>query len=103
MNKKELKAKWEKAKRWCKGHKTELLVILSSGIAGGIAAGGGYKKGWKDACDACDDYAEHHMVRILGEPATPRDVFCDDDIKKIERTGKATELLDKPIAGFWFD
>lgn len=96
MNKRELKAKFAKAKKWCKEHQTELVMVLTGGIAAGIATGRGYKKGWNDAFDA---------FLQPTEPITPRDLMRDDAIKKTIERGEASDRLDAPIKEiqFWFD
>lgn len=112
MNKKELKAKFNKAKQWCKDHKTELLMILGNGIAGGIIAGvssgNGYKRGWNDALDKCEEYTDKHCAWTTPlTNLTPRDFMNDDAIKRTYENKKegAVDKLDKPIKEiqFWFD
>lgn len=108
MNKKELKAKWEKAKQWCKDHKTEILMVATCGVVGGISAGSGYKKGWKDGVDKCEDYMyEHAAVLTLKEPITPRDLMNDEAIARAHdnKVDGAADRLDTPIKEvmFWFD
>jgi hypothetical protein len=112
MNKKELKAKWESVKQWCKDHKTELLVILGNGIAGGVIAGvsssNGYKKGWNDALDKCEEHMDKQCAWTTPlTNVTPRDFMDDDAIKRTyeNKEDGAVDKLDKPIKEiqFWFD
>lgn len=102
MNKKELKAKFNKAKKWCKEHQTELVMVL----IGGIATGRGYKKGWNDAFDKLDKHLDEHCAFLQPtETITPRDIMRDDAIAKTIERGEASDRLDKPIKEiqFWFD
>lgn len=105
MNKKELKAKWESVKQWCKDHKGELIMIATCGVVGGITAGGGYKKGWKDALSACDNYAQANSAEFhFPETVTARDLLDEAGVQKTIDEG-AESALDKPIkyAQLWFD
>ena len=106
MNKKELKAKLNKAKNWCKEHQTELVMVLTGGIAAGIATGRGYKKGWNDAFDKLDKHLDEHCAFLQPtENITPRDFMRADAIAKTIERGEASDRLDKPIKEiqFWFD
>jgi hypothetical protein len=106
MNKRELKAKFAKAKKWCKEHQTELVMVLTGGIAAGIATGKGYKKGWNDAFDKWENHVDEHCAFLQPtEPITPRDLMRDDAIKKTIERGEASDRLDTPIKEiqFWFD
>ena len=106
MNRKELKAKFTKAMNWCKEHQTELVMILTGGIAASIASGRSYKKGWDAALDKWGNHVDEHCAFLQPtEQITPRDIMRDDAIAKTIERGEASDRLDKPIKEiqFWFD
>lgn len=111
MNKKDLKEKFEKSKKWCKDH-----AVAIGGVVGGavsiICMCVSYKFGRDSALSEfnsnLDKLFKNAASMHFKERVTPRDLMCDDAIKITEEsngTEYAKDCLDKEIkeVTFWFD
>lgn len=111
MNKKDLKEKFEKGKKWCKDH--AVMIGGAVGAVGSlIGAGVAYKLGKERALSEFNSnldklFKNAASMHFLNK-VTPRDLMCDDAIKLTEEsdgTEYAKDCLDKEIkeVTFWFD
>jgi hypothetical protein len=89
MNKKDLKEKFEKSKKWCKDH-----AVAIGGVVGGtisiICMGVSYKFGRDSALSEfnsnLDKLFKNAASMHFKERITPRDLMCDDAIKITEES-----------------
>ncbi len=112
MNKKDLKEKFEKGKKWCEDHAVMIGGVVGGAISSIICVGVSYKLGRNSALSEfnsnLDKLFKNAASMHFKERITPRDLMCDDAIQITEEsdgTEYAKDCLDKEIkeVTFWFD